>query len=224
LLQRGVHHDVDDLEAVRRHFGLERMTLIGHSYVGVTVALYAMSHPSHVERMIQIGPTGPTPAKRFDPPLSYADDVGRGVFAQLGQLQTRRDALDPVEFCREVWSVLAALYVTDPADASRTRGWGRCELPNERNFMKYWMGAILPSLNALDIQAADAARVTAPVLTIHGTKDRSAPFGGGQEWSERFPSGRLMTVPNAGHAPWIEAPEAVFGVLSAFLAGRWPEE
>jgi hypothetical protein len=33
-LARGIHNDVDDLEAVRRHFGLDKLNLIGHSYMG----------------------------------------------------------------------------------------------------------------------------------------------------------------------------------------------
>jgi hypothetical protein len=32
-----------------------------------------------------------------------------------------------------------------------------------------------------------------------------------------------VTVENAGHAPWIEAPELVFGSIKAFLHGAWPE-
>jgi pimeloyl-ACP methyl ester carboxylesterase len=146
------------------------------------------------------------------------------VFARVAGLQAQRDQYDPVEFCRRVWSVLAALYVTDPANAHRTRAWGRCDLANERHFMKYWMGSLLPSLSALDVRADDTAKVTAPVLTIHGTKDRSAPYGGGQAWAALFPNGRLLTIEDAGHAPWVEAPERVLTALSDFLAGRWPEE
>jgi proline iminopeptidase len=37
-LSRGVHQDVDDLEAIRRHFRVDQMDLIGHSYLGVVVA------------------------------------------------------------------------------------------------------------------------------------------------------------------------------------------
>jgi proline iminopeptidase len=217
-LQRGIHDDVDDLEAVRRHFGLERMSLIGHSYVGVTVALYAMTHPTHAERIVQIAPMGPAPAKTYPPPLSYADDVGRDVFARLAGLQAQRDAHDPVEFCRRFWSVLRALYVTDPADAEKLRAWDRCDLPNERNFMKYWTGSILPSLKALDVRADDASKVTAPVLILHGTKDRSAPSGGAKEWAALLPNARLLTIEGGGHAPWIEAPARVFGALEDFLA------
>jgi hypothetical protein len=32
-----------------------------------------------------------------------------------------------------------------------------------------------------------------------------------------------VTVDDAGHAPWIEAPETVFGSIKTFLDGGWPE-
>src|SRR5580704_14083477 len=34
-LARGIHNDVDDLEAVRRHFGINQVDVIGHSYLGL---------------------------------------------------------------------------------------------------------------------------------------------------------------------------------------------
>jgi pimeloyl-ACP methyl ester carboxylesterase len=40
--ERGVHHDVDDLEAVRRQLGIGQMDLLGHSYIGLLAILYAM--------------------------------------------------------------------------------------------------------------------------------------------------------------------------------------
>src|SRR5262249_36993046 len=54
-LERGIHHDAEDFDAIRRHFGLERVDLIGHSYMGVTVAVYAMRYPMHVGRVVQLG-------------------------------------------------------------------------------------------------------------------------------------------------------------------------
>ena len=50
----------------------------------------------------------------------------------------RRSKDDPEAACRTFWSVLRAIYVANPADAERI-DWGRCELPNERNFMQYWL-------------------------------------------------------------------------------------
>jgi len=38
-----------------------------------------------------------------------------------------------------------------------------------------------------------------------------------------LPNARLLTVENAAHAPWIEAPDKVFGAIDTFLDGTWPE-
>ncbi|HET9767856.1 MAG TPA: alpha/beta hydrolase [Thermoanaerobaculia bacterium] len=118
--------------------------------------------------------------------------------------------------------MLRRIYVTDPADAHRA-DWGRCELPNERGFMRYWMGQLLPSLRALALDAQALAPVRAPVLTVHGTCDRSAPYGGGREWAMLLPDARLVTIEGGGHAPWIEAPEQVLGAIATFLGGSWPQ-
>ena len=58
-LKRGIHHNVDDLEAVRQHLGIAQMNLLGHSYAGLVVILYAMTYPAQVNRMVQIGPMDP---------------------------------------------------------------------------------------------------------------------------------------------------------------------
>jgi proline iminopeptidase len=192
-----IHRDVEDLEAVRRHFGIDRIDLIGHSYVGLMVALYGMRYPAHVHRIVQIGPMQPVAGRQYPAHLTFDDGTMARVFGKLAQLQ--RDE-DEVEMCRKAWAVLGALYVTDPADAPK----------------------ILPSIQSLQL-AELASNAKIPVLTIHGAKDRNAAYGGGREWALMLPDARLLTIAGAAHAPWIEAPEKVFGAVRTFLDGQWPE-
>ena len=221
-LERGIHHDVDDLDAVRRHFGIDRVDLIGHSYAGAIVALYAMKYPDHVGRVVQIGSVAPDYAKQYPAHLTNTDATLREVLARLGELQKHRHAHDPQEFCRKVWSVLRVLYVVDPVDADKLE-WEPCDLPNEVSFMQHWTENILPSIQDLNLTAAEISQARAPVLVIHGRKDRSSAYGGGRDWALRLPDARLVTVDNAAHAPWIEDPDKVFGALETFLGGAWPE-
>jgi proline iminopeptidase len=216
LLERGIHNDVDDLDAARRHFGLDRLALIGHSYMGLMVILYAMKYPAHVDRIVQIGPMGPHHGKSYPADLTNTDAVLRDVFARIGALQTERASLDPEEFCRKFWSILRVIYVTDPKDADKVR-WDRCELPNERDFMKYWTEQLISSIQSVALTRESLAKVTCPVLTIHGGKDRSAPYGCGKDWTSLLLNARLLTVDNGGHGPWIEAPETVFEAIDGFL-------
>jgi proline iminopeptidase len=221
-LARGIQQDVDDLDALHRHFGLDQLDVIGHSYIGLMVGLYAMKYPAHVGRVVQIGPMQPHAAQQYVAPLSYADAVLADAMAKIGQMMKEPLSEDPEEACKKFWSVLRVIYVANPKDAERIN-WGRCDLPNERNFMRYWAGDILPSIQRLNLSAEDFAKAKAPVLIVHGTKDRSAPYGGGRDWAMRLPDARLVTVENAAHAPWIEAPELVFGSIKVFFDGGWPE-
>jgi pimeloyl-[acyl-carrier protein] methyl ester esterase len=70
----------------------------------------------------------------------------------------------------------------------------------------------------MSLKPTDVAMVTMPVLTIHGRKDRSAPYGGGQDWANLLPNGRLLTIEDGGHVPWIEAPTQVLSAIERFLA------
>ena len=67
------------------------------------------------------------------------------------------------------------------------------------------------------------ANVTTPVLTIHGRRDRSAPYGAGRDWAMSLGNARLLTIEQGGHAPWIEAGEEVGSAVETFLDGAWPE-
>jgi len=220
-LERGILHDVDDFDAVRRHFGRERIDLVGHSYMGVAVALYAMMHPDRAGRVIQIGAMAPDPSKAYPAHLTNADATLGAVLAKLGALQQERPTMDPHVFCRKFWTVLRELYVLDAADADRL-GWEPCHLPNEGRFMRQLNDHVLPSIQRLTLTDSDFAKAAAPVLAIHGRKDRSSSYGGGREWVMRLPNARLVTVDNAAHVPWIEDPDKVFGAIATFLGGAWP--
>ena len=222
-LKGGIRHDVDDLEAVRQHFGVNKVDVIGHSYLGLMVILYALKYPLHVNRVVQIGPIQPKPSKQYPAHLTGADATLVEVSTKLAQLQKERESENPTEFCKKWWSIARAIYVADPADADKISSWGFCDLPTELNMMKHYTENIAPSIQSLNLEAEEVAMVKAPVLTVHGKRDRNAPYGGGREWALMLPRARLVTIENAAHAPWVEAPDRVFSSIETFLEGMWPE-
>jgi proline iminopeptidase len=220
-LARGIHHDVEDLEAVRRHFGIEKNDLIGHSYVGLTVILYALKYPAHVNRIVQIGPAQPNAQTQYPAHLTGADTTLAAFGRKVAQLRSEGPPEDPQEACRKFWALVRVLMVANPEDADKIH-WTPCDSPNEMRFPKHWAENVMPSMQSLRLGAEEFAAVTAPVLTIHGRRDRQSPYGGGREWALRLPNARLLTVEDAAHVPWIEAPDKVFGSIGAFLNGEWP--
>jgi pimeloyl-ACP methyl ester carboxylesterase len=220
-IERGVHHDVDDLEAIRRHLRVDRVDVIGHSYAGATAALYAMKYPASTRRVVQIGPVAPDQSRQYPPHLSNVDETLQRALAALGELMTEQGTLDPIEFCRRFWTIMNPVYVIDPADIRHLK-WSRCDDANERSFMPTWLQHILPSIQQLHLTSDDFARAVAPVLVVHGRQDRGAPYGGGRDWARLLPNARLVTVDPAAHVPWIESPSLVFDAIATFLRGQWP--
>ena len=221
VLERGIENDVDDIDAVRRQYQSTSVELIAHSYVAVAAVLYAVRKPDCVSRVVLLGPPPPEPATTYPSNLTFDDGTLGDVFGALASLEKERAVLTAEEFCRRFWMVLRRIYVTDSADAGRIR-WGRCDLANERGARRYWIEHLMPSLQRAVLTRDVLAHARVPVLVIHGTKDRSAPYGAGRDWALRLPDARLVTVEGAGHAPWIESPGLVFESIETFLGGRWP--
>ncbi|HUE87806.1 MAG TPA: alpha/beta fold hydrolase [Vicinamibacterales bacterium] len=68
---------------------------------------------------------------------------------------------------------------------------------------------------------SEAAKVTAPVLTVHGTYD-NLPIAASREWVQSFPDARLLLIEGAGHYPHFEQPDMFIASLATFFDGGWP--
>lgn len=219
-----IQKDVEDLELVRRHFGVERFVPIGYSYLGLMVVLYAMEHPARVERLVQLGPVPRKFGTEYPATLLHRDSapvVSPATLARLDSLERAGWMTEhPREFCEES-RVTAVRLVGDPAKAASLAN--PCTMPNEwpvnlrRHFDHHFTG-----VQRLDIDAAAVARVRLPVLTIHGTWDRNAPYAAGREWALTLPDARLITVERAAHQVVTDAPEIVLPAIDEFVSGRWP--
>jgi pimeloyl-ACP methyl ester carboxylesterase len=223
-----IQWDVHDLEAVRRHFGAEKFTPIGWSYLGLMVMIYAAEHPDRVERVVQIGPVSRKYGTKYPRELT-ADDLppipDSAGSAEIERLRRSEFATrNPIAECRRELELTRAGLVGDPDLADKVSDV--CEYENEwpANFGRHMRIQFVGSIVPLDIPWETFAKVAMPVLTIHGTHDRNAPYGAGREWVSHLPNARLLTVPGAGHMAWIDQPALVFGAIDQFLKGEWPRD
>jgi proline iminopeptidase len=227
LAKISLEADVADLETVRRHFGVEKFHTIGYSYLGLMVVLYALEHPARVERIVQLGPVPLKFGSEYRPDYVAADRqqvIDRHGGARLRELREQNyHTTHPREYCEEEWRVVRFMLVGDPDRVARM-GPGVCDMPNEwpatlaQHMERHFVG----SVQKLDVPRERIARLRQPGLTIHGTSDRNAPYGGGREWAFLLPDARLVTVQGAAHQVFAERPEVVRPAVEQFLAGRWP--
>lgn len=210
-----IEQDVRDLETVRAHFKADKFTPVGYSYLGKMVTMYAVAHPDRVRRIIQLGPIENVREARNQVP-----DFGAPK-EDVAAWRAMDPAKDPKAYCLAHWNVMRYFMVGDPKKVGAFDVAGTCAHENEwpvnvnRHFAK-----LLTSGRVLT--DAELQSIKVPVLTIHGTTDRAASYEGGRTWVRKLPDARLVTLPGAGHALWIDEPVAMFAAMRAFLRNEWP--
>ena len=218
-------YEVRDIEAVRQHFEIERISLIGWSRLGGAVALYAIDHPERVERLVLMCPITP----RSDPPYKNSPQREEALNARInpegikGLEELRKIGIDvtyPAVYCRQHQKVYLARQFGKP-EAFDTKRSDPCEYPNEWPKNLIDLIAKHPQSGPWDWRPK-LTTLQAPVLVVQGDDD-VIPLASAQEWAATLPNARLLVVPGAGHFPHLEDPELFFPSVDTFLSGQWPE-
>jgi proline iminopeptidase len=212
----------EDLEALRRQFGLQRLTLLGHSWGAAVAALYAARYPEHVGRLLIVDGI---PATRTQLTQAFQNlNARRDSVTQRGMQELRAARLanpGDAAACRAYYDVWFLPSYGDSVAAHRTRGDFCAGTPEAlANKIKSVDRFTMPSLGEWDWRPALRA-VTAPALVIHGTADFIS-LESAREWAAALPNGRLLLLEGSGHFPYLEVPERFFAAAEAFLQGGWP--
>ncbi|GAA1947358.1 alpha/beta hydrolase [Amycolatopsis minnesotensis] len=203
---------VDDLDAVRRAFGLERMALFGHSW-GAQVALrYALDHPERVTELVYVSGVGLGG--------SWHAEFLENFLARLGADRPRWEELRTRERTPDEDRELAVLqWTTDFADTSRARehAEGMATPWFEVNYeCNAAIAAEEPRVWREPELVAECRALTVPVLLVDGAAD-IRPRRAVDSLAAALPSVDRVVLPGVGHVPWLEAPREFYAAVSGFL-------
>jgi proline iminopeptidase len=214
---------VEDLEAVRRHFKFEKMTMLGHSWGAGVMALYAAQHPRRVGRMVSVGGI-PLTARGL---AVFFDGVQAGRDSASIQRMSQWEATlkanpEDQTACRELKALYFTPFFVDTTGATLQRVNFCSDPPASRRNALVVSRYTWASLGAYDWRPA-MKQVTAPTLIIHGDRE-VIPMEYAREWAATMPNGRLLIMRGLGHFLYVEDPARFFSAVDAFLAGGWPSE
>ncbi len=220
-------YEVNDYEAIRQHFGLEKMSLIGWSYNGAMSALYAADYPDHVDRLVMMCPILP----RSDAPYRDPEGIKQKAENRVDPTAANRlnkmkdeglDTTDPELYCRESMKVNLPRQMGRPESLAQMRS-DPCAFPNEWPINKAeHTRQHFPEKSMVWDWRKRVTSIKTPTLVIHGEEDL-IPLESSLEWAEAIPQARLLTIACSGHFPHLEAPDIYFSAVEKFLDGGWPE-
>jgi pimeloyl-ACP methyl ester carboxylesterase len=208
-----VDRQVDDVEALRTHLGLERIDLLGHSAGGALALLYAARYPERVGRLALVCPS-PRPAD-----VEVTDDDRRAV-AELRRgepwFPAAFAAFERIwggDFADGNWAAIAP-FSHGRWDAAREAFAAReADEINAAGAAGYYApGAVTP-----DATRAALARLTAPVLLLAGEYDVGLPPKCAADYAGLFPAAELVVQPGGGHFPWLDDPAWFAESVAGFL-------
>ena len=213
----------EDLEAVRQHFRLERVTLLGHSWGAGVAALYASRYPDRIGRLLIVDGI---PLREQELVQAFEELAARRDSATRQQMRTlmerRRANPGDTTACHAYYVLWFRPFFVDPTAMSRSQGDFCAGTPeSRRNKITSVDRYVAASLGSWDWRAA-LRLVNAPALVIHGTADVLPPAGG-REWAAALPDARFLLLQGVGHFPYLEAPETFFIAVDRFLRGSWPQ-
>lgn len=207
---------VDDLEALRRHLGVDQVRLLAHSAGANLAVLYAARHPERVDSLVLVTPSSfavgleiSSRHRRELVELRRAEPwYAEAALAFAAVAAGRAGAVD--------WEAITPFTYGRWDDAARAHHeLGEAQRNDEA-------AAIFGSPGAYDPPRARAALSTlqAPVLIVAGEVDVGAPPRVMADYADLFPHGSLRIQPGAGHFPWLDDPEAFRSSVDTFLARR----
>ena len=214
--------ELDDLDRVRSHFGLETVAVLGHSWGGVLAMEYAVRHPERVSQLVLMG-TGP----------ASADDWRslRESFARHRPAEDRAemDAIAATDaYARGDVDAEAAYYrahfrmtVRQPDDLEALVARLRAHFTPAGVLLAR---AIEQQLYEETTESADfdlfpaLRRLDVPTLVLHSEHD-FVPVELADRIAEAVPGARLTVLPGCGHFAYLEAPELVFAEIFRLCGG-----
>jgi pimeloyl-ACP methyl ester carboxylesterase len=199
-----------DVEALRRHLGLDTVELLGHSAGGKVAQVYASRFPEQVGALVLVCSWLGTPPDAEDERAAIRGSrAGETWYAEAIEAQEALPYARPAE--RAMLDRLTRPFWygrwDEAAQAHATRNDGMVNL----RFATVFQRAPVPELHF--------DQVAAPVLVVGGALDALTPPACSRELAARFPAGQLEILDGAGHFPWVDEPEAFRAATMGFLDG-----
>lgn len=195
-----------DLQALLDALGWERCSALGHSMGGMVVQTAVLQAPERFEALVLMD-------------TSHRGLRADAALVELGAALARAEGLAAVMAAQDALGDEQPLGTGAHQRLLATR-------PGYREFGARKMLASSPAMYAAMLQAITDATgvdrlphlsaITAPTLVVVGDED--APFlKPSRRMAETIPGAELAVIPDAGHSPQFENPDAWWKALCGFL-------
>ena len=192
--------------------GLKRVSLAGNSVSGYWALVFALAHPERVDRLVMLGePAGSARHPSFRHRILATPGLNRLLYATVlkpRRARTRKGLGAVVAHPERISEAfLDMAYAAAVLPGAQLAWTSMVEVINPPRWTPRLTYALRPELS----------RIQCPTLFIWGDHD-GCPPAWGKEMCQIMSQAYLEVIPDAGHLPWLDAPQRVADLMRRFLS------
>jgi pimeloyl-ACP methyl ester carboxylesterase len=198
------------------------VVLVGNSMGGLISVLQAAEHPETVAGLVLVDPALPVGVRARPHPLvtvlfaTYAvPAVGLTLMSRRRSMRSAdQQAMEVLRLCTVNPSLIPPEVLEQHLELARERQ----EYPDVDAELVVAARSLLWVLAQRRRHAALLKGITAPVLLLHGDRDRLVPIAAARRAAAANPLWRFEVAHGIGHVPQLEAPDWTVGHILDWLA------
>lgn len=201
-------NNIDDVEGLREHFGLQRVSILGLSYGGMVAQGYAIRYPERVANLVL---SATAPSHRF------IDDARR-IVEQRGTDEQKRVCqrlwnanFESLEQLHEFYRVMGPLYSLKHDPLKFEENWQRSVRNVEQ--LNRGFGGFLRTFDF----TAELDKIRCPTLVLAGAHDWICPPDHSRLIAENISRAHLKIFAHSSHLIAQDEPDEYLAAVRGFL-------
>lgn len=205
---------LNDIEAVRKHFNLDKVSILGHSWGGFLGMQYAIAYPGSIEKLILSNSMSASSDEYYIFVMEWLRRVAP-FQNEINKLKNAPEFLagDPdinEQYNRIIFRTYC--YLPEKADLLNIK-LSKTAILNGEKVREYMRKEIFEK--CFDLYPA-LKKLKVPTLIIHGDADPILSSAA-ENIHLSIPGSKYILMEHCGHFPYVEVPETYFKHINDFL-------
>lgn len=205
-----MENNIEDIEALRKHLGLDRICMLGTSYGGMVAQGYAIRYPGHLDKLILVA-TAPS-HQSLDEAKHYMKEHGTPKQITMsetlwnGAFKNSKHIEKFFQITESLYSVLARRKKKKTTNVKSQTIWSHEAL--NQGFKTF-----LRTFNYV----SKLKKIKTPTLILAGADDWICSANQSKIIAKNIPHSTLKIFKNCGHAIAVDAHKQYIKVIKKFL-------
>jgi proline iminopeptidase len=211
---------VDDIEALRKTLGVDKLALLGHSFGGTLALEYAAKYPGHVAKMVLVSAASDIPAACAARVDYIARHYGDRLDKARADAKARNETPDACFYAFNTVGPDLHQRVNDEVMFPDMLIGKRQDAIDAKSGLRNTgeLGNALFGGGFTQYRFAHPERLSMPVLVLAGAADEAIGLPAQRALGQALPHARVVEYAGAGHFLYLDAPERFTRDVTDFLA------